>query len=154
MQFRQVLIAIAIAASLAVTGCAPPASGRVYSRQEARMAWNVQKGQVVAIEEVAIEGRRSAIGRVGGGLIGYEAGRSVGAGAGSRIAGAVGAVAGAVAGQVVEERVTREPAYQISVELDGGRTIAVVQARDQVFQVGQRVRVYTRRDGAARVARL
>ena len=40
-----------------------------------------------------------------------------------------------------------------TVELDGGRTISVVQARDQSFAVGERVRVYTRRDGAARVAK-
>jgi outer membrane lipoprotein SlyB len=39
------------------------------------------------------------------------------------------------------------------VELDGGRTISIVQARDQSFAVGERVRVYTRPGGAARVAK-
>jgi outer membrane lipoprotein SlyB len=62
-------------------------------------------------------------------------------------------VAGAVAGQAIEEKATRQDAWQFMVELDGGRTISIVQARDQSFAVGERVRVYTRPGGAARVAK-
>jgi outer membrane lipoprotein SlyB len=140
-------------AALSLQGCATPASGQVYTRQEAKLAWDVHYGEVVAVDEAVIEGQRTALGRIGGGLIGYEAGRTVGGGSGRRIAGAVGAVAGAVTGQAIEERATREEAWQFTVELDGGRTITIVQARDQTFVVGERVRVYMRRDGAARVAK-
>ncbi len=143
-----------LSAAMSSTGCAPPASGRVYSRHEARMAWDVRYGEVMAVDEAIIEGRRTALGRIGGGLIGYEAGRTVGGGSGRRIAAAVGAVAGAVAGQAIEERATREDAWQITVELESGRTIAVVQARDESFRVGERVRVYMRRDGAARIGKI
>lgn len=117
------------------------------------MAWDVHYGEVVAVDDAVIEGQRTAFGRVGGGLIGYQVGRSIGSGSGQDIAGAVGAVAGAVAGQAAEERATRQDAWQFTVELEGGRTISVVQARDQSFAVGERVRVYTRRDGSARVAK-
>ncbi|MEX0733962.1 MAG: hypothetical protein WD944_04465 [Steroidobacteraceae bacterium] len=140
-------------AGLLAQGCASPSSGRIYSRHEARLAWDVNYGRVVAIDDAIIEGRRTALGRIGGGLIGYEAGRTVGGGSGRAVAGAVGAVAGAVAGQAIEERATREEAWQFTVDLERGRTIAVVQARDQSFAVGERVRVYMRRDGAARVAK-
>ncbi|MDH4259167.1 MAG: hypothetical protein OEW16_02575 [Gammaproteobacteria bacterium] len=75
-------------------------------------------------------------------------------GSGRRIAAAVGAVAGAVAGQAIEEHAAREDAWQITVELDGGRTIAVEQSRDESFRIGERVRIYMRRDGTARVAKL
>lgn len=153
MPIRNNRVLLALLAVLAAAGCASPSSGRVYSRQEARVAWDVQYGKVVAVDDAVIEGRRSALGRVGGGLIGYQAGRAVGSGSGQDIAGAVGAVAGAVAGQAIEEKATREQAWQFTVELDGGRTISIVQARDQSFAVGERVRVYTRRDGAARVAK-
>ncbi len=95
-----VLILMTVAA--ASTGCAPPASGRVYSRQEARMAWDVRNGEVMAVDEAVIEGRRTALGCVGGGLIGYEAGRTVGGGSGRRVAAAVGTVAGAVAARVAK----------------------------------------------------
>ena len=147
-------VMLLLAAVMTSAGCAPPASGRVYSRHEARMAWDVRYGEVMAVDEAVIEGRRTALGRIGGGLIGYEAGRTVGGGSGRRIAAAVGAVAGAVAGQAIEERATREDAWQITVELESGRTIAVVQARDESFQVGERVRVYMRRDGAARIGKV
>ena len=69
------------------------------------------------------------------------------------MAGAVGAVAGAVAGEAVEEGVTREKGLQITVRLDTGRTLSVVQAADQRFSVGEQVKVYSRGDGAARVAK-
>ena len=151
MGFRNA--SLLLVAIFGTAGCAAPASGRYYSRQEARTAWEVRYGRVAAVDEVVIEGERSALGRVGGGLIGYQVGRSVGAGSGRAVAGAVGAVAGAVAGQSIEERATREDGWQITVDLDGGRSIAVVQARDQSFQVGERVRVYMRRGGAARVAK-
>jgi outer membrane lipoprotein SlyB len=140
---------VLMAAAVASAGCAPPASGRVYSRNEARMAWDVHDGEVMAVDEAVIEGRRSALGRVGGGFIGYEVGRATG----SHVSGAVGAVAGAVAGQAIEEQATREDAWQITVKLASGRTIAIVQARDESFRVGERVKVYMRRDGAARVGK-
>ena len=153
MGIRNASILLLIAA-LGTAGCAPPASGRYYSRQEARVAWDVRYGKVAAVDEVVIEGQRTALGRVGGGLIGYQAGRTVGEGSGQDVAAAVGAVAGAVAGRAIEERATREDGWQITVDLDGGRSIAVVQARDQTFRVGERVRVYMRRGGAARVAKI
>lgn len=150
---RTAALAAGLAAILAA-GCSLPPSGSTYSRSEVRQVWNVAYGRVVAIGEATIEGRRTPLGRVGGGLIGYEVGRTVGSGTGSRVAGAVGAVAGAVAGEAVEEQATRQRGLEITVELDGGRTVMVVQAADQAFAVGERVRVYTRGDGAARVARL
>jgi outer membrane lipoprotein SlyB len=144
---------ILVAASLAA-GCSLPQGGSVYSRNEVRQTWNVAYGEVVALGDAIIEGRQTAVGRVGGGFVGYEVGRSVGGGSGSDIAGAVGAVAGAVAGEAVEEQATRQRGLEITVDLEGGRTIMVVQAADQSFAIGERVRVYTRGDGAARVARL
>lgn len=149
---RSLVLLIAAAVFLAA-GCAPPASGRVYSRDDARTAWSVFRGSVTRVDQVVIEGQRTDLGHIGGGMIGYELGHGVGHGAGSDIAGAVGAVAGAVAGQAVEERATRAAGYQITVVLDDGRTLAVVQAQDQSFAVGERVRVFTRQDGAARVAK-
>lgn len=150
MPVRNILM---LAAALVAAGCATPSSGRIYSRQEARVAWDVKYGEVVDVDHAVIEGRHSALGRIGGGIIGYQAGRTVGGGSGRAVAGAVGAVAGAVAGSAIEERATREQAWQFTVLLSDGRTISIVQSRDQSFAVGERVRVYLRRDGAARVAK-
>ena len=149
MPVRNILM---LTAALAAA-CAAPSSGRIYSRHEARVAWDVKYGEVVDVDDAVIEGRRSPLGRIGGGFIGYQAGRTIGGGSGRAVAGAVGAVAGSIAGSALEERATREQAWQFTVELEGGRTISIVQARDQSFAVGERVRVYLRRDGAARVAK-
>jgi len=136
------------------SGCTLPSRGDVYSRSETRQAWNVDYGEVVDLDQVTIEGQRTSLGRVGGGYVGYEAGRAVGGSGTSRaIGGAIGTVAGAVAGEAVEEGLTRQAGLQITVRLDSGRTIAIVQAADQPFAVGEKVKVYSRSDGAARVAK-
>jgi outer membrane lipoprotein SlyB len=154
MRNRIAVTLFLVSIGLATSGCAPPASGRYYSREEARVAWDVHYGKVTTIDKVVIGGQHTAVGQVGGGFIGYEAGRAVTDGSSRDLAGAVGAVAGAVAGQAIEESVTREKGWQITVDLEGGRTIAVVQAQDQNFEPGERVRVYTRGRGEARVAKL
>lgn len=144
---------VTLVSLLVLAGCASSSSGNVYSRNEVRRAWSVEYGRVIDIEEVVIEGERSRLGRIGGGFVGYELGRTVGSGSGRRIGGAVGAVAGAVAGQAVEKQLTRSRGYQITVELDRGRSIAIVQADDEKFTTGERVKVLRRGDGAARVTR-
>jgi outer membrane lipoprotein SlyB len=138
---------------LGLLACAGPGSN-VYSRQQSQSAWQVTEGRVEAVHDAWIEGRRTYVGRVGGGAIGYEVGHSIGQGTGSDIAGAVGAVAGAVAGEAAEEAATRRQAWELLVALDDGRTLAIIQPADQAFSPGERVRVYSRHDGSARVAKL
>ena len=145
---------LALASLLLLCGCATPSSGQVYSRDEARTAWSVVQGRVADVRQVQIEGNRSVLGTAGGGYVGYELGRTVASGRGRDLAGAVGAVAGAAAGQAAEERATRQNGLQITIDLDRGETIAVVQAADVAFSPGERVKVLRRGDGAARVAKL
>jgi outer membrane lipoprotein SlyB len=135
-------------------GCA--AHDNVYSRSDAGKPWTVQQATVVQVTEATIEGRdQGQIGTIGGGFVGHAVGHSIGHGAGSSIAGAVGAVAGAIAGQKAEKAATQKRAWEILVELEGGaETLAIVQPADQNFSTGEKVRVYTRSDGAARVAKL
>jgi outer membrane lipoprotein SlyB len=146
-----------LTAALLLAGCAASTSGNVYSPRDTRTAWDVDYGKVTDIDTVQIEGEATEVGKIGGGYIGYEAGRAIGHGQGhpaEDLGGAVGAVAGVLVGSAVEKAATRQDGYQITVELDGGRTIAVVQAKDQAFAVGERVKIFSRRDGAARVAKL
>ena len=123
------------------TGCA--SRGTVYSPNDAGKPWSVQKATVVQVTEVTIEGRdQGQIGTFGGGYVGH-------------IAGAVGAVAGAIVGQQAEKVATQKRAWEILVEMEGGtEQLAIVQPADQNFSTGEKVRVYTRSDGAARVAKL
>lgn len=139
-----------------LAGCATQNTVTMYSRNDAGKPWSVQEATVVQVTEAMIEGREQGqIGTIGGGFIGHAVGYSVGHGAGSSIAGAVGAVAGAIIGQQAERKATEKRAWEILVELEGGlETLAIVQPADQDFSTGEKVRVYTRSDGAARVAKL
>jgi outer membrane lipoprotein SlyB len=139
-------------AILVSAGCANPSlSGDVYSRSDAGRAMQAHDGTVRALRRVTIEGEPTALGTSGGGLVGYSLGRVIGSGSGSRVAGAVGGVAGAVAGQQVEKSVTTENGLEITVDMDRGDVLVIVQSDDVLFSAGEPVRVLLGRDGAARV---
>mgnify|MGYP001821683814 FL=1 len=134
------------------SGCATRSlSGDVYNRSDAQKAWRAHWGEVVGVRSVTIEGEPSALGTSGGGLVGYSLGRVVGSGSGSRVAGAVGGVAGAVAGQQVEKAATTEGGIELTVDMDRGDVLVIVQSDDVDFAAGERVRVLLGRGDQARV---
>jgi outer membrane lipoprotein SlyB len=132
-------------------GCASNTSSNVYSREEAQKAQRVDEGEVLFVREVTIEGSKSGLGGLAGGIMGFAIGGTVGGGSGRGVARAAGAVAGAAAGSAVEKESTRQTGLEITVQLDNGEVVAVVQAADEQFDVGDSVKVLRRPDGAARV---
>lgn len=141
----------AILAALMLTGCASGLSNRDYERAEARRVYEVKMGVVQSVRLVRLEGTQSSVGTVAGGTIGAIAGSAVGRGRGSAIASVLGAVAGGLAGSAVEESATTRPGIELTVRLEGGRTIAVTQEdTGEQFEAGDRVRLLESR-GQARV---
>lgn len=138
-----------------LAGCADKLSGDVYTREEARKPMSVRYGWVESVRPVVLEGERGFIGQAGGGVIGGVAGSTIGKGTGSTLGAAVGAVAGAVAGGAVQEKATRAQGAEITVRMDGGDTMAIVQEVENIneFVAGQRVRI-TGGTGNSRVAPL
>lgn len=110
---------------------------------------DVQLGVVKHVREVLIEGTKTGVGAAAGAVTGSVVGQRSGRGPVGSIA---GAVIGGVAGAAVEEGVTRQQGYEITVRLESGRLIAVTQVADEGFKVGERVRVLSSR-GTARVTR-
>jgi outer membrane lipoprotein SlyB len=136
------LLWIAIALTgLMLVGCASSNSGAVYSRDEARKVQTVKSGVIEGVRQVKLEGTKSPIGTIAGGAVGGIAGGSIGGGRGSAIAAVIGAVAGGLAGSALEEGVTRKDALEITVKLDGGGLIAIVQEADEPFNIGEKVRI-------------
>lgn len=129
------------ALSILVAACASSNSGSVYSREDARKVQTVKTGVVESVRSVKLEGTKTPIGTVAGGVVGGVAGGSIGHGAGSTIAAVIGAVAGGIAGSAIEEGVTRKDALEITVKLDGGSMIAIVQEADEQFRAGEKVRI-------------
>ena len=127
--------------SVLVAACASSNSGSVYKRDDARKVQTVKTGVVESVRTVKLEGTKTPIGTVAGGAIGGIAGGSVGHGRGSAEVAVIGAVAGAIAGSAIEEGVTRKDALEITVKLDGGSMIAIVQEADEQFHPGEKVRI-------------
>ena len=134
------IINLALLAFL-LQGCAPSASGKVYTRDQARQAMQVQYGTVQQVSEVSIEGTSSGLGTLAGGALGAGVGQTMGGGAGRTLTTIVGGVAGAIAGQATEKGVTSKQGLEIMVALDSGDVISVVQESDVMFRPGDRVRV-------------
>jgi outer membrane lipoprotein SlyB len=127
--------------SVFLGACASSNSGSVYSRDDARKVQTVKTGVVESVRQVKLEGTKSPVGTVAGGAVGGIAGGSIGHGRGSAVGAVVGAVAGALAGAALEEGVTRKDALEITVKLDGGGLIAIVQEADEAFNIGENVRI-------------
>lgn len=127
--------------SVLLAACASSNSGSVYSRDEARKIQTVKTGVVESVRPVKLEGTKSPVGTLAGGAVGGIAGSSVGGGRGSAIAAVIGAVVGGLAGSAAEEGITRKDGLEITVKLDGGGLVAVVQEADDPFTAGERVRL-------------
>jgi outer membrane lipoprotein SlyB len=127
--------------SLCLLACASSNSGSVYSRDEARKTQTVKTGIVESVRSVKLEGTKSPVGTIAGGAVGGVAGSSIGGGRGSAIMAILGAVAGGLLGSAAEEGITRKDAFEITVKLDGGGMVAVVQEADEVFKAGDKVRL-------------
>jgi len=136
-------VALIAAGTLLLAGCPAGLGGSDYSRTQARTVQEVQMGVVESVREVTLEGTKSLIGAGAGAVVGGVAGSTVGGGRGSVVGATVGAVLGGVGGAAAEEAVTRQKGIEVTVKLDSGRMIAVTQAADQEFRVGDRVRVLT-----------
>lgn len=136
-RFLTALFALLI---LILGGCSSP-SGNVYTQDQAMRQMSVQFGVVEQVRDVLLEGRKSGVGTFTGGALGGLAGSNIGHGRGSIAGAIVGAVAGGIAGHAIEESVTREAAQEITVRLDGGHLISIVQAGNERFQRGERVRI-------------
>ena len=92
-----------------------------------------------------VEGKQSGAGQLPGAIIGGVAGSSVGEGKGQQIFTILGAVGGAVVGSMIEEQTTRTQGLELTINMDSGKTLSIVQEVDNVnvFREGQRVRVLT-----------
>jgi len=137
---------------LMLGGCMSTLTGDSYSRDDARRPQTVQFGMVEYVRPVVIEGTKTGIGAGTGAVVGGIGGSTVGGGKGAAVATVLGAVAGGVAGGMVEEGATKKQGVEITVRLDSGQIIAIVQqASATTFNVGDRARVLALK-GETRVA--
>jgi len=127
---------------VALAGCASGKGSDDYQRAEARRMYEVKMGVVENVRNVKLEGTASGVGTAAGGVVGGIAGSTAGHGKGSAVGAVLGAVVGGLAGAAAEEGMTRKTGQEVTVRLDSGRTIAIVQEdTGEKFTSGDRVRI-------------
>ncbi|TJZ77682.1 hypothetical protein FAZ21_03145 [Chitiniphilus eburneus] len=126
-------------AMVALAGCATSDSANVYKRNQMRTAATVQSGVVEQVREVRMEDS-TGVGAVAGGVIGgIAAGRNIGGGTGQIVSGVIGSIVGGLLGNKIEENVMAKQALEVTVLLDNGQRMVVVQEADQPIIARQRV---------------
>lgn len=146
------LLNILVLVVFTLSGCmSGSTSGSVYSRDQARTSHSVYYGTLLRVEEVTIEGTQSGAGTVAGGVMGGVLGSAVGSGSGRGIATVGGAILGGLAGSSIEKGATTVVGLELEVELDSGELILIVQEKDGLYRIGDRVRVVKDARGASRV---
>ena len=150
MQTFKLILVLTLIASVMV-GCASRTSSNVYSREQAQLVHHVEEGEITGVRPVEIEGSVSGLGTIAGAIMGYAIGGTIGEGSGRGVAEVMGTIGGALLGSAVEEGASHQRGLEITVQLDHGDVIAIVQADDEGFQVGDRVSVLRLADGSARV---
>lgn len=126
-------------------------SGKVYSRDQARVTQSVYYGTILRVEDVVIEGTSEGMGTLAGGAMGGVLGSTVGGGSGRAIGAVGGAILGGLTGAAVEKEITTTQGVELEVELDNGELLAIVQEKDAEYRVGDRIRVLRDARGTARV---
>ena len=149
-QCGKALLIIALALGLALPGCASR-GGKTYNDGDVRRVQSVEYGTVLDVTEVMVAEDPSVVGPLLGGLGGGLVGSLFGAGTGRTLMILGGSAIGAIAGGATEYAVRRYKANQITMEMENGGTLVVVQGNDEFFVKGDRVRVIQLGDGHARV---
>ncbi len=132
--------------------CATRGSYESVPASSTGMSQSIQIGTVLDVRLVTVEGQKTGIGYTTGAILGSAIGQTVGQGSGRILAAAGGAAVGGIIGDQAEKDLTTKTAQEITIDLDEGPTIAVVQEnRQPEFNIGDRVSVLETRAGFSRV---
>jgi len=136
-----VRIAALAAACVLAGGCAYNAGSRDYRGYQVMGEQSVRFGVVESVRDVSIAPGNTGVGAASGAALGGIAGSTVGGGSG-QVAGAIGgAILGGLLGTQIEKSANERPGVEVTVLLDSGKYVAVVQEADEAFHPGDRVRV-------------
>ena len=136
------LIVCLLGATVISAGCTRSLAGDSYSREEAQRQISFREGTVLEVRKVRLQGTNSNIGTIGGAAVGGVAGSGIGQGRGAIVGAVVGAVVGGIAGSAAEEGFTREDAWELTISMNSGESMVIVQeiGKDK-FAPGDKVRV-------------
>ena len=156
---RPIVYMTFLAAMMLLSSCASQ-TGSSYTSGQTRQASEVYMGTITHLEPAYIDNNPTGVGTLGGAVVGGVVGSAVGSPkwsyAGRALMTLGGAVIGALAGTGAEKALNSKDALEITVNLDNGQTLSVVQElgdEERSFVVGDRVRVLRGSGDSARVRR-
>ena len=132
--WRRFAAALAAGALLATAGCSTPPAYQVVDQPVARV------GRVDSITQESVQNVPSAVGTIGGALVGGGLGSLVGGGTGQTVATVVGAIGGGYVGHEASKR-SQTMVWRVVVRYDDGSTTSVQQTSPPNLRIGDRVRV-------------
>ncbi|KAE8176768.1 glycine zipper 2TM domain-containing protein [Photobacterium carnosum] len=149
----KILAVVIIASTLGLAGCAANPYGNAYNVNDARQMQQVYYGTVMRTQAVTLNGNGNGIGTLAGGAIGGILGSGVGGGTGSEIAAIGGALLGGYLGNAAGNQVTKHNGVNLTIKMDSGRTVSIVQQVNPqvIFHTGERVQVNLSDNGTSRV---
>ena len=133
-RLRHALTVLAAAAALALSACSTPPAYEVSQPASGRV------GTVESIQQDSVQNVNSAVGTIGGALIGGGLGSLIGGGTGKTVATVVGAIGGGYVGHEISEK-DRTPVWRIGVRYDDGSYATIQQTSSPGLRIGDRVRV-------------
>ena len=144
------LTAICLALALLTGSCGAKTTGMPYAPNEALPAAGIRIGTIAHVGQATIEhhpGNNPAlVGAAAGALLGYGL-----LGDMSNPSGLIlGAGGGALAGGYGSAGIRRQAALHLTIDLDDGQIIQLVQVEDDVYMPGDRVRILYDKEGKAR----
>lgn len=139
----------ALALGPLIAACTPQTSPSTFSRGEVGTVMPVQMGRLVAIRAVNIRPGQTRLGAVTGAALGGVGGSLIGRSTAANVAGAIGgAVTGGAIGSAIQGS-SNTRGVELTIELESGETVAVVQPGDpRDFRVGDAVRLTGTGDNA------
>ena len=135
------ITAIIAASALGLGACAYHAGSRDYQAYQVAGEQSVRFGVVDSVKPVRIQPYNTGVGSTSGAFIGGIAGSNVGGGNGQIVGAIGGALIGSILGYNIEKSANELPGVEVTVLLDSGKYIAVVQEATEPFKPGDRVRI-------------
>ena len=132
--WRRCAAAFAALLALTLAGCNTPPAFQVSEPPMARV------GTVESITQDTVQNVNTAVGTIGGALIGGGLGSLIGGGTGQTVATIVGAIGGGYAGNQLSQR-SQTFVWRIGIRYDDGTLATVQQTSAPALRIGDRVRV-------------
>ena len=146
MSYKSFAAAMLAAGSLALGGCAYHTGSADYRAYEAVGEQSVRFGVVETVRDVRIHAGNTGVGSAAGAFAGSIAGSYMGSGHGHALGAFAGGILGSILGFNIEQSAGQVNGLEVTVLLDSGKYIAVVQGAEEPFRAGDRVRVESSRN--------